>query len=79
VLYPSLKRASNLPEKWPFKKVNMPLVKALQVLYNNIINWCVRSAALLRNYHFKTKNTLGGNFSKLIQNKNTQNKTETMW
>jgi len=29
VVYPSLKRASNLPERCPFKKVTMPLVKAL--------------------------------------------------
>ena len=29
VVYPSLRMASNLPEKCPFKKVNMPFVKAL--------------------------------------------------
>jgi len=29
VVYPSLRRASNLPEKCPLKKVTIPLVKAL--------------------------------------------------
>jgi len=29
LVYPSVRRASNLPEKCPFKKVTMPLVKAL--------------------------------------------------
>ena len=77
VMYPSLRKASNLPTKCPFKKVTVPLVKALQALCNNIINWYVRSPALLRNYHFKMKNTLCGNVSKLIQNKNAQNQTET--
>jgi len=48
VVYPSIKRASNLPEICPFKKVTMPLA-----LYNSIINWCDMSPALLRNYHFK--------------------------
>jgi hypothetical protein len=41
VVYPSLRKASNLPETCPFKKVSMPLVKALQALYNIIINLCV--------------------------------------
>jgi hypothetical protein len=39
VVYPSMKRASNLPKTCPFKKVNMPFVKALQALGNSIINW----------------------------------------
>jgi hypothetical protein len=77
VVYPSLRKASNLPETCPLKKVSMPLVKALQALHNNIINLCVNSPKLLRNYHFKMKNTLCGNISKLIQNKNAQNQTET--
>jgi len=77
VVYPSLRRASNLPETCPFKNVTMPLVKELQALDNSIINWCVMSPALLRNYHFKMKNTLCGNISKLIQNKNAKNQTET--
>jgi len=29
VVYPTFRRASNLPEKCPFKKVNMSLVMAL--------------------------------------------------
>jgi len=77
VVYPSLKKASNFPEKCPFKKVTIPLVKALYVLCNNIINWCVMYPELLGNYHFKMKNTLCGNISKLIQHKNAQNQTET--
>jgi hypothetical protein len=40
VVYPSLRRASNLPKTCPFRKVTMPTVKALQALGNNIINWC---------------------------------------
>jgi hypothetical protein len=58
VVYPSLTRASNLPKACPFRKVTMPMVKALEVLGNSIIKWCVTSPALLRNYHFKMKNTL---------------------
>ena len=38
VIYPSLRRASNVPEKCPFKKVTMPSVKALQASYKRIIN-----------------------------------------
>jgi hypothetical protein len=37
VLYPSLLKASNLPKMCPIKKVSMPLLKALQVLCNSII------------------------------------------
>jgi hypothetical protein len=77
VVYPSLTKASNLPEKCPIKKVTMPLIKSLEALGNGIIKWCVRSPALLRNHHFKMKNTLCGNISKLIQNKKVQNQTET--
>jgi hypothetical protein len=76
VIYPSLRKASNLPATCPLKKVTVHLVKALQVLCNSIINWCVMSPALLRNYHFKMKNTLCGN-SKLTQTKNVQNPRET--
>jgi len=66
VVYPSLRRASNLPITCPFRKVTMPMVTALEALDNSIIKWCVRSPALLRNYHFKIKNTLCGNINKLI-------------
>jgi hypothetical protein len=79
VAYPSFRRATNLPEKCPFKKVNMPLVKALEALCNSIINWCVRSPALFRNHHFKMKNTLCGNISKLIQNENAQNQQKHIY
>ena len=41
VVYPSLKRASNLPKSCPLKKVTMHLIKALEALGNSIINWCV--------------------------------------
>jgi hypothetical protein len=77
VVYPSLIRASNLPKTCPLKKVTMPLVKALQALGNSIIEWCVRSPALLRNRHFKMKYKLCGNISKLIQNKNAKTNTTT--
>jgi len=77
VVYPSLRRAGNLPETCPFKKVTMPLIKALEALGNSIINWYVKSLAQLRNYRFKMKYTLCGNISKLNQNKNAQNQTET--
>jgi hypothetical protein len=77
VVYPSLRRVSNLPEKCPFKKVTMPLIKSLEALGNGIIKWCVRSPALLRNHNFKMKNKPCRNISKLIQNKNVQNQTET--
>jgi hypothetical protein len=45
VVYPSFLKASNLPKTCPFKKVTMPLVKALQALCNSISEWCVRSPA----------------------------------
>ena len=77
VVYPSMRKASNLPATCPFNKVTMPLVKALEALGNSIIKWCVRSSELLRNHHFRRKNTLCGNISKLIQNKNAQNQAET--
>jgi hypothetical protein len=73
VVYPSLRRASNLPEACPFKKVTMPLIKALEALGDSILNWYVKSPGLLRNCHFKMEYTLCGNISKLIQNKNAQN------
>ena len=77
VVYPSLRRASNLPKTCPFRKVTMPMVKALEALGNGIVNWCFLSPPFLRNYHFQMKNTLWGNVSKLFQNKNAQNQTET--
>ena len=77
VVYPSVRRIDNFPETCPFKKLTMPIVKALQALDNSIIKWSVRSPALLRNHHLKMKNTLCGNISKPIQNKNAQNQTET--
>jgi hypothetical protein len=77
VVYPTVRKATNLPATCPFKMVTMPLVKALQVSFNSIIKWRVRSSELLRNQLFKMKNTLCGIASKLLLNKNAQNQTET--
>lgn len=57
VVYPSLRRATNLPRTCPLKKVNMPLVKAVQALVDSIIKWCVVSRTFQRNQSFKSKST----------------------